>query len=55
MSRMRILSSSEQETFDTPPKFSHEPGNRFTRAIAVGSPREFTQAEREEQEIAEAC
>ena len=31
------------------------PANRFTRAIAVGNPREFTQAEKEEQEIAEAC
>ena len=29
--------------------------NRFTRAVAVGNPREFTQAEKEEQEIAEAC
>lgn len=29
--------------------------NRLTRAVAVGSPREFTQAEKEEQEIAEAC
>ncbi|MCP4489310.1 MAG: transposase [Gammaproteobacteria bacterium] len=29
--------------------------NRFTRAVAVGSPREFAQAEKEEQEIAEAC
>ena len=26
MSRLRILSSSEQETFDIPLKFSHEPG-----------------------------
>ncbi|WP_074882375.1 Tn3 family transposase [Pseudovibrio axinellae] len=32
-----------------------ELANRFTRAIAVGNPREFTQAEKEEQEIAEAC
>ena len=32
-----------------------ELANRFTRAVAVGSPREFTQAEKEEQEIAEAC
>ena len=29
--------------------------NRFTRAVAVGNPREFTQAEKEAQEIAEAC
>ena len=29
--------------------------NRFTRAVAVGNPREFTQAEKEELEIAEAC
>jgi TnpA family transposase len=32
-----------------------ELANRFTRAVAVGSPREFSQTEREEQEIAEAC
>ncbi len=32
-----------------------ELANRFTRAIAVGNPREFTQTEKEEQEIAEAC
>lgn len=32
-----------------------ELANRFTRAVAVGNPREFTQAEKEEQEIAEAC
>jgi len=32
-----------------------ELGNRFTRAVAVGNPREFTHAEKEEQEIAEAC
>jgi TnpA family transposase len=32
-----------------------ELANRFTRAVAVGNPREFTQAEREDQEIAEAC
>ena len=30
-----------------------ELANRFTRAVAVGNPREFTQAEKEEQEIAE--
>ena len=29
--------------------------NRFTRAVAVGSPREYTQVEKEEQEIAEGC
>ena len=29
--------------------------NRFTRAVAVGNPREYTQTEKEEQEIAEAC
>ena len=29
--------------------------NRFTRAVAVGNPREFAQVEKEEQEIAEAC
>ena len=32
-----------------------ELANRFTRAVAVGNPRECTQAEKEEQEIAEAC
>jgi TnpA family transposase len=32
-----------------------ELANRFTRAVAVGNPREFTQAEKEEQEIAEGC
>ena len=32
-----------------------ELANRFTRAVAVGNPREFTQAEKEEQEVAEAC
>lgn len=32
-----------------------ELANKFTRAVAVGNPREFTQAEKEEQEIAETC
>ena len=32
-----------------------ELANRFTRAVAVGNPREFTQVEKEELEIAEAC
>lgn len=32
-----------------------ELANRFTRAVSVGNPREFTQGEKEEQEIAEAC
>ena len=32
-----------------------ELSNRFTRAVAVGNPREYTQAEKEEQEVAEAC
>ena len=32
-----------------------ELANRFTRAVAVGNPREFTQTEKEEQEIAEGC
>ena len=32
-----------------------ELGNRFTRAVAVGNPREFTSGDKEEQEIAEAC
>jgi TnpA family transposase len=29
--------------------------HRFTRAISVGNPREFLEAEKEDQEIAEAC
>ena len=29
--------------------------HRFTRAISVGNPREFLQAEKEDQEMAEAC
>jgi TnpA family transposase len=32
-----------------------ELANRFTRAVAVGNPREFTNGEKEEQEIAELC
>ena len=32
-----------------------ELANRFTRAVAVGSPREFMQAEKGDQEIAESC
>lgn len=32
-----------------------ELAHRFTRAVAVGNPREFTQPDKEEQEIAEAC
>ena len=32
-----------------------ELANQFTRAVAVGNPRELTQAEKEEQEIAESC
>ena len=32
-----------------------ELANRFTRSVAVGDPRGFTQAEKTEQEIAEAC
>ena len=32
-----------------------ELANRFTRAVAVGDLRGFTQGEMEEQEIAEAC
>jgi len=32
-----------------------ELANRFTRAVAVGNPREFTQGGKEEQEIAESC
>lgn len=32
-----------------------ELANRFTRAVAVGNPHEFTQGDKEEQEIAEAC
>ena len=29
--------------------------HRFARAVSVGNPREFLQAEKEEQEMAEAC
>lgn len=29
--------------------------HRFTRAVSVGNPREFLQAEKQEQEVAEAC
>ncbi len=32
-----------------------ELANRFTRAVAVGNPREYSQVEKEEQEIAEGC
>jgi TnpA family transposase len=32
-----------------------EHAHRFTRAVSVGSPREFIQAEKQEQEIAEGC
>ena len=32
-----------------------ELANRFTRAVAVGDPRGFSQGEKEEQEIAESC
>lgn len=32
-----------------------ELANRFTRAIAVGNPREFVAGEKEEQEIVEGC
>ena len=32
-----------------------ELANRFTRAVAVGSPREFIFASKEEQELAETC
>ena len=32
-----------------------ELGNRFTRAIAVGNPREFSDGDKEEQEVAETC
>ena len=32
-----------------------EHAHRFTRAVSVGNPREFLQAEKEDQEMAEAC
>jgi TnpA family transposase len=32
-----------------------ELANKLTRAVAVGNPREYTQAEKEEQEIAASC
>ena len=62
MARMQILNVSEKAAFDNPPIFDFrerkkffELANRFTRGVAVGNPREFTQTEKEEQEIAEAC
>ncbi|MGI9451189.1 MAG: Tn3 family transposase [Geminicoccaceae bacterium] len=32
-----------------------ELANRFTRDVAIGAPREFIQADKEDQEVAEAC
>ena len=32
-----------------------EHAHRFARAVSVGNPREFIQAEKQEQEIAEGC
>ncbi|MCP4457418.1 MAG: transposase, partial [Cytophagales bacterium] len=32
-----------------------ELANKFTRAVAVGNPREFTQTNKEDQEVAESC
>jgi TnpA family transposase len=32
-----------------------EHAHRFTRAVSVGNPREFLQAEKEDQQLAEAC
>ena len=32
-----------------------EHAHRFTRAVSVGNPREFLQAEKKDQEMAEAC
>src|SRR3954454_25267304 len=32
-----------------------EHAHRFTRAVSVGNPREFIQAEKQEQELAEGC
>jgi TnpA family transposase len=32
-----------------------EQSHRFARAVSVGSPREFVQAEKQEQEVAEGC
>ncbi len=32
-----------------------EQAHRFTRAVSIGNPREFIQAEKQEQEIAEGC
>jgi hypothetical protein len=29
--------------------------HRFTRAVSVGNPREFLPAEKEDEEMAEAC
>jgi len=32
-----------------------ENSHQFSRAVSIGNPREFTQAEKQEQEVAEAC
>lgn len=32
-----------------------EQAHHFTRAVSIGNPREFIQAEKQEQEIAEGC
>jgi site-specific recombinase XerD len=36
-------------------KGGHIRTHRFTRAVSMGNPREFLQAEKEDQEMAEAC
>jgi hypothetical protein len=37
------------------PRERDEHVHRFTRAVSVGSPREFLQAEKEDQEMEETC
>jgi len=32
-----------------------ENSHQFSRAVSIGNPREFLQAEKQEQEVAEAC
>ena len=32
-----------------------ENSHQFSRAVSIGNPREFTQAEKQEQEVAEGC
>jgi hypothetical protein len=52
---MHILFNSIRLDFNSTPGHSVEHVHRFTRAVSVGNPREFLQAEKEDQEMAEAC